>query len=79
MVPLMIQCLPSSLFLAVVWRPITSLPAKASEMARQINFLPAKTSGTMRAFNSGEPKLSTGGRPMTAPELKPRSQHHQLL
>lgn len=32
LVPVMIQCLPSSVFVAVVCNPNTSLPANASEI-----------------------------------------------
>lgn len=48
--------------------PVTSLPANASEIASEMNFLPARTSGTTLAFISAEPKLRTGGRPMTIPD-----------
>lgn len=44
-VPLIIHSFPSSLFTADVCIPITSLPAWASEIARQMNFLPARMSG----------------------------------
>jgi hypothetical protein len=37
----------------------------ASEIARQMNFFPAKISGTIRALSSSDPKLRTGGRPIT--------------
>lgn len=46
---LMIQNFPSSVFTASVCNPMTSLPACASEMAKQMNFLPCKTSGTTLA------------------------------
>lgn len=70
-VPLMIQCFPSSVFFAVVLRPCTSLPANASEMAKEINFLPDNTSSETRLRSSGLAKLRTGGKPMTTPPLRP--------
>lgn len=70
-VPLIIQCLPSSVLTAVVCKPMTSLPAKASEIARQINFFPERTSGTMRALSSSLPKFKTGGSPITFPPRRP--------
>lgn len=71
--PLIIHSLPSSLFVAVVCSPITSLPAWASDIAKHMNFLPSSTSGTTLAFSSSLPKLRTGGSPMTLP---PRSPEH---
>jgi hypothetical protein len=70
-VPLMIQCFPSGVLTAVVLSPATSLPANASEMAKQIKRLPDSTSGTTLSRTSGRPKLSTGGRPMTEPLKRP--------
>ena len=69
LVPVMTHSSPSRS--AYVCNPPTSLPAKASLMARQMNFLPSSTSGTTLACSSGEPKLSTGGRPMTWPARRP--------
>lgn len=71
LLPLTIQNLPSSVFFAVVMRPKTSLPACASEIARQMSFLPERTSGTTLALSSSEPKFNTGGRPITVPPSKP--------
>jgi len=53
-VPLIIQCFPSSLFLAVVRKLATSEPAKASVMASALNFLPASISGTHSALSFSE-------------------------
>src|ERR1700722_12624591 len=71
LVPLMIQCCPSAVLTAVVRIPATSLPANASEIARQMSFLPPKTSGITFALISGEPKCRTGGRPITEPIMRP--------
>ena len=70
-VPLIIQCFPSAVFFAVVLRPDTSLPAKASEIAKQISFSPDNTSGITFALIAGLPKFKTGGRPMTDPDIIP--------
>ena len=70
-VPLIIQCFPSAVFLAVVLRPDTSLPAKASEIAKHISFSPDKTSGMTLSLIAGLPKFKIGGRPMTDPAINP--------
>ena len=70
-VPLIIQCFPSFVFLAIVLRPETSLPAKASVMAKQISFLPDNTSGMTFSLIAGLPKFKTGGRPITDPAINP--------
>ena len=69
LVPEITHSLPS--LYAYVCMPPTSLPANASLIARQMNFFPAKMSGTILACNSGEPKLRTGGKPITSPANKP--------
>ena len=72
--PLIIHDFPSSDFTAVVCKPITSLPAWASEMAKQMNFFPLRMSGTTLALTSSLPKLRTGGRPITFPARRPSIQ-----
>ena len=52
-VPVMTHSSPSRS--AYVCSPPTSLPAKASLIARQMNFLPPSTSGTTLACSSGDP------------------------
>lgn len=71
LVPLTIQCFPSAVFVAVVCKPETSDPAKASDTARQINFFPESTSSTTRSLSAGFAKFITGGRPITQPPCKP--------
>ena len=75
LVPEITQKSPS--LTAVVCKPPTSLPANASLIAKQINFFPAKTSGTTWALISSEPKLMTGGRPITPPARKPSTYPRQ--
>ena len=70
-VPLIIQYFPSAVFFAVVLRPDTSLPAKASEIAKQIGFSPDNTSGMTFALIAELPKFNIGGRPMTDPAINP--------
>lgn len=65
------QVLPSLLFVAVHFRPATSDPANASEMARAMYFCPEKTSSRILDRRGSLAKLSTGGRPMTMPDCRP--------
>lgn len=70
-VPLMTQCFPSDVFSALHLRPETSDPAKASEIARAMNFSPRRTAGTTSALRASDPKLRMGGRPITFPPPRP--------
>lgn len=60
LVPFIIQCLPSSDLVAVVLKPATSEPAKASEMAKEIYLSPLRTPGMTFFCIEGWPKSDWG-------------------
>jgi hypothetical protein len=57
--------------LAVHLRLATSLPVSGSEIARHILFSPDRTKGTTLSYNSFDPNLTIGGRPITSPVPSP--------
>lgn len=54
---------PSFTLLAIHFNPATSLPAKASEIAKQNSFFPENTSGRILFLNAGFAKFMIGGSP----------------